>query len=84
MISHMPGNLIMDTVKRGDGITLTARQWVEEEIRTGQLVALFAEEHAGVFYIHTLPGEQRQSVRVFANWLNQQAGNGVDQILKLR
>lgn len=78
MISHMPGNLIMDSVKRGDGITLTARQWVEEEIRTGQLVALFPDDNAGVFYIHTLPGEQRSSVRLFVNWLKLQAGNGAD------
>ncbi len=73
MISHMPGNLIMDAVKRGDGITYTARQWVEEEIRTGQLVELFPEERVGVFFIHTLPGEMRRSVRLFVNWLKRQA-----------
>lgn len=74
MISHMPGNLIMDAVKRGDGITYTARQWIEREIRLGELVELFPEERAGVFYIHTLPGEPRQSVRLFVNWLKRQAG----------
>ncbi len=73
MISHMPGNLIMDAVKRGDGITYTARQWVKEEIQTGQLVELFPEERVGVFFIHTLPGEKRQSVRLFVNWLKRQA-----------
>ncbi len=72
MISHMPGNLIMDAVKRGDGITYTARQWVEEEIRTGQLVELFPEERVGVFFIHTPPGEKRRTVRLFVNWLKGQ------------
>ncbi|MCP4980356.1 MAG: LysR family transcriptional regulator [Gammaproteobacteria bacterium] len=79
MISHMPGNLIMDAVKRGDGITYTARQWVEEEIRTGQLVELFPEERIGVFFIHTLPGEMRRSVRLFVNWLKRQALDERDQ-----
>jgi LysR family glycine cleavage system transcriptional activator len=73
MISHMPGNLIMDAVKRGDGITYTARQWVEEEIHSGELVELFPEEESGLFYVHTRPGEQRRPVRLFVQWLKQQA-----------
>ncbi len=73
MVSHMPGNLIMDAVKRGDGITYTARQWVDEVIRSGQLVELFPEENVGAFYIHTLPAEQRRSVMLFVNWLKRQA-----------
>lgn len=73
MISQMPGNLIMDAVKRSDGITYTARQWVHEEIRSGELVELFPEENVGVFYIHTRPGNKRSSVRKFANWLRSQS-----------
>ena len=73
MISHMPGNLIMDAVKHGDGITYTLRQWVRDEIGSGDLVELFPEENIGVFYIHVLPGEKRPPVRLFINWLKQQA-----------
>lgn len=76
MISHMPGNLIMDAVKRGDGITYTARQWVEEEIRSGELIELFPEEKGGLFYIHTRPGAQRRPVSLFVQWLKQQAAMG--------
>ncbi|MGI9353858.1 MAG: LysR family transcriptional regulator [Rhizobiaceae bacterium] len=72
MITQMPGNLIMDAVKRGDGITYTARQWVHEEIRSGELVELFPEEQVGAFYIHTRAGEQRRSVRQFTTWLRKQ------------
>jgi LysR family glycine cleavage system transcriptional activator len=75
IISHMPGNLIMDAVKRGDGITYTLRQWVADEIRSGELVELFPEERHGVFYIHTLPGEKRLPVRQFIKWLKQQAAD---------
>ena len=73
MISHMPGNLIIDAVKRGDGVTYTARQWLEDEIRSHELVELFPEETAGAFYVHMLPGEKRRSVSLFVNWLKQQA-----------
>lgn len=73
MISQMPGNLIMDAVKRSDGITYTARQWVDEEIRSGELVELFPEEKAGVFFIHTRPGDERPPVRKFTNWLRSQS-----------
>ncbi len=68
-ISHMPGNLIMEAVRRGDGITYTIREWVADELRSGNLLELFAEQDAGVFYIHTLPGEKRTAVRTFIKWL---------------
>jgi LysR family glycine cleavage system transcriptional activator len=72
MISQMPGNLIMDAVKRSDGVTYTARQWVNDEIRSGELVELFPEDGIGAFYIHTRAGDQRQSVRLFSKWLRAQ------------
>lgn len=73
MISHMPGNLIMEAVRRGDGITYTARPWVEKEIQSGQLIELFPDETFGIYYIQTPPGALRGSVRTFVKWLKQQA-----------
>jgi LysR family glycine cleavage system transcriptional activator len=73
MITHMPGNLIMDAVRRGDGITYTARPWVEEELRSGQLVALFPDEAFGIYYIATRPGVLRPPVKTFVKWLKRQA-----------
>jgi len=34
----------MEAVRRGDGITYTARPWVEEELRSGQLIELFSDK----------------------------------------
>jgi len=73
MISHMPGNLILEAVCNGDGITYTARQWVEEEIRSGDLIELFPEEEAGSFYILTQKSLLRPPVQKFVKWLKQQA-----------
>jgi LysR family glycine cleavage system transcriptional activator len=73
MISHMPGSLIMEAVRRGDGITYTARPFVEEELRSGRLIELFSDKDFGTYYIVTRPGVLRPPVRAFVKWLKQQA-----------
>ena len=72
MITHMPGNLIIDAVKRGDGVTYTSRQWFMDEIESGELIEFFPEERAGFFALHTQPGEPRRATRLFLEWLQQQ------------
>jgi LysR family glycine cleavage system transcriptional activator len=73
MITHMPGNLIMEAVRRGDGLTYTARCFVDKEIRSGQLVVLSSENDAGGYYIVTRPDVLRPPVRAFVKWLKHQA-----------
>lgn len=68
-ITYMPGSLIMDAVRRGHGITYTARNFVEDDIRAGLLVELFAEKDFGGYYIVTRPGVLRSPVLSFVNWL---------------
>jgi DNA-binding transcriptional LysR family regulator len=72
-ITHMPGNLIMGAVRRGDGLTYTARCFVDEEIRSGKLVELSSENDTGGYYIVTRPGVLRPPVRAFVKWLKHQA-----------
>jgi LysR family glycine cleavage system transcriptional activator len=74
-ITHMPGNLIMEAVRRGDGLTYTARCFVEREIRSGQLVVLSSENDTGGYYIITRPGAVRPPVRAFVRWVKQQAAS---------
>lgn len=73
MIHHMPGNLIMQAVRRGDGITYTARAFFREEIRSRQVVVLHSEPAYGVYAIETCPGVLRPAVRTFLNWLQDKA-----------
>ena len=73
MITHMPGNLIMEAVRRGDGLTYTARCFVDKEIRSGQLLELSSENDTGGYYIATRPGVLRPPVRAFVKWLKRQA-----------
>jgi DNA-binding transcriptional LysR family regulator len=69
IINHMPGNLIMEAVRRGDGITYTARAFFQDEIRSGQVVVLHSEPAFGHYYIETCPGMMRPPVKAFVNWL---------------
>ena len=72
-ITYMPGSLIMDAVRRGHGLTFTARSFVEMDIRAGLLVELFSETDFGGYYIVTRPGTLRSPVLSFVNWLSRQS-----------
>jgi len=73
MINQMPGNLIMQAVRRGDGITYTARAFFEAEIRAGQVKMLFSEPEFGIYYIAKSPGPLRPAVKAVVEWLKDQA-----------
>lgn len=72
-VNHMPGNLIMAAVRRGDGITYTARAFFQDDLETGKIIELFSEPLFGVYYIHTPQGYYRPSAKVFVNWLKSKA-----------
>ena len=69
----MPGHLIMDAVRRGDGITYSARAFFREDLKAGRVLALFSESGFGNYYVETGGDHLRPSVRCFVNWLMRQA-----------
>jgi len=72
-INHMPGNLIMNAVRRGDGLTYTARAFFQDEIATGKMIELFSENKFATYYIEKPPGPQRPAVDTFIRWLASKA-----------
>ncbi|MCA0871948.1 LysR family transcriptional regulator [Seohaeicola saemankumensis] len=72
-VNHMPGNLIMQAVRRGDGITYTARAFFAEDIASGRIVELASETLFGVYHIEISPGQQRPEVLTFIDWLRSKA-----------
>lgn len=72
-LNQMPGNLIMDAVRRGDGISYTARAFFQEDLRTGKVVELFSEPRFGIYHIETKPRPLRRAVKVFTDWLLSEA-----------
>lgn len=72
-VNHMPGNLIMDAVRRGDGITYTARAFFRDDLEAGKVVELFSEPLFGVYYIQTPQEQRRPAVKTFLDWLMSKA-----------
>lgn len=72
-VNHMPGNLIMTAVRRGDGITYSARAFFEDDLRAGRMVELFSETLFGVYYIETQGAHQRAEAQTFVRWLMSKA-----------
>jgi DNA-binding transcriptional LysR family regulator len=72
-VNHMPGNLIMEAVRRGDGITYTARAFFRDDLEAGKVVELFSEPLFGVYYIQTPQEQRRPAVKTFLDWLMSKA-----------
>lgn len=73
-VIHLPGHLVLEAVRNGDGVTLAARVNVERDLAAGRLVVLFEEAEPGLgYHIVTRPGVQRPALRTFLGWLRRQA-----------
>lgn len=72
-VTRVPGNLMLQGLRQGQGVALTIRQWVEEDIAAGRLRLLFEEPQAGAYHIVTRPGVPRPPARAFIAWLRRQA-----------
>ena len=73
IVSQMPGNLIMQAVRRGDGISYTARAFFQDDIEAGRMQVLHSEPATGIYYIELNTGLLRPFVRKFLGWLEKNA-----------
>ncbi|GAB4283237.1 MAG: LysR substrate-binding domain-containing protein [Roseovarius sp.] len=74
-VTKVPGSLMLEGVRQGQGVALLTRQWVEDDLACGRLRLLFEEPGETAYYIVTRPGEVlRPPVRAFLAWLRRQAG----------
>ncbi len=70
--TNLPGNLVLEGVRSGQGVTVTVRHFVEADIRAGRLVELYAESDDRGYHVVTAKTPQRQAVRTFVAWLKRQ------------
>ena len=75
-MTQVPGNLLLEGVRQGQGVSLTVRQWVEDDIAAARLRLLFEEPEDTAYYIVTRPGPLRAKARAFIRWLRRQAAAG--------
>lgn len=67
---HLPGYMMLESLRRGDGVTAAARAFIESEIRSGQLRVLFEDQERGNgYHLVTRPGVQRPPLKAFIAWL---------------
>ncbi|MDJ0628033.1 MAG: LysR family transcriptional regulator [Rhodobacter sp.] len=76
-LTHLPGNLLLDGLRAGQGIAATSRTFVKDDIARGDLRILFTDANSGTgYFIVTPPGVQRPKARDFIRWLRRQARQG--------
>lgn len=77
-ITHLPGYMMLPAARAGQGIALSSRVLVEDDLAAGRLVGLFEDadyrgERAG-YYLVRRPGPMRVVARQFARWLRRMVG----------
>jgi len=71
-IIRLPGNMLLDGVRRGNGISATVPAFIADELKSGELVALFDDPVPSIgYYLVSLPGIQRPALSVFKQWLER-------------
>lgn len=76
-LTEVPGNLMHDGLRSGQGVVATIRAFIEPDIAQGAIRVLFEEEDAGHgYYLVTRPGLLRPSAQLFAKWLRRQVAVG--------
>ena len=73
-VAHLPGHLVLEAVRNGDGVSLSTRVNVERDLEAGRLMVLFEQAQPGLgYYLVVRPGVQRPALRTFVGWLRRQA-----------
>ncbi len=73
-LMQVPGNLMLDGARDGQGVAVTVREFVARDIAAGRLRVLHTEETPDSgYHIVTRPGVLRKSVKDFVSWLRREA-----------
>ncbi|MGR3461282.1 MAG: LysR family transcriptional regulator [Roseovarius sp.] len=70
---QVPGNLLLDGLRDGQGVAVTVREWVRQDITSGRLRLLFEDEEQAGYHVVTRPGVLRPPAKAFVTWLRRQA-----------
>ena len=67
-LTSMPGNLVLDAARDGQGLAVIARAFVEGDLASGRLIAVHEDTEREGYFIVTRPGVQRPAVKTFVAW----------------
>lgn len=71
----LPGNLMLEAARDGQGLALIARAFVERDVTAGRLHVLFEDNADEGYFLLNRPGTLRPAVRAFCDWIMSQAHN---------
>ena len=70
----VPGNLLLDGARDGQGVIVTVRDFVARDIAAGRLVVLHSEPDEGAgYHVVTRPGVMRPVLKAFVAWIRREA-----------
>jgi LysR family transcriptional regulator, glycine cleavage system transcriptional activator len=75
-ILSLPGNLMMDAARDGQGVAVIARAFVERDIAAGRLRLLLEDDEREGYFLVYRPGPLRPAQKAFAAWVLRQADAG--------
>lgn len=73
-ITALPGNLMIEAARQGQGVAISAKAFIQDDIAAGRLRLLFEDDRHKGYHLVTRPGVQRLPVRNFIRWLRREAG----------
>ena len=72
-VTSLPGNLMIEAARAGQGVAVAARNLVEPDIAAGRLRVLYQDSARKAYHMVTREGVQRTALRAFTRWLRRQA-----------
>lgn len=71
---QVPGNLLLDGARDGQGVAVTVRHFVEADIQSGRLCVLHEDATPGTgYHLVTRPGVHRAPLKAFIRWIKKAA-----------
>ncbi len=71
--TQVPGNLLLDGARDGQGVAVTVRAFVERDIAAGRLRVIETEVKPGMgYHIVTRPGVMRPVLKSFVKWIRSE------------
>lgn len=80
MIS-LPGNLLLDAARDGQGVAVVAQAFVQADMAAGRLRLLHEDQESEGYFLVTRPGPQRAALRAFVAWVLRQAAAGTPRAI---
>lgn len=71
-LTSLPGNLMIEAARSGQGVAVTARAFVDPDIAAGRLRLIYEDNRTKGYFIVTRPGVLRPSARTLHRWLRRE------------